>query len=101
MENNKPENPQAFPMDYRYEGYRMETGMTLRDYFAAKALEALINKHAHSSPKGFKSAIRSFLTKIGFDNSDINYNCGHDYKSTATASYYYADAMLKERSIEK
>lgn len=28
----KNKDQQAFPMDYRHEGYRMETGMTLRDY---------------------------------------------------------------------
>lgn len=40
MENNKPENPQAFPLDYddNYGGGELHRGMTLRDYFAAKAM---------------------------------------------------------------
>lgn len=37
------ENIQAFPMDYAHEGYRMEQGMTLRDYFANSAMQGLIS----------------------------------------------------------
>ena len=32
---NKPKNPDAFPCDNKSEGY---SGMTLRDYFAAKVI---------------------------------------------------------------
>lgn len=34
---NKPKNPDAFPCDNKSEGY---SGMTLRDYFAAKVMQA-------------------------------------------------------------
>jgi hypothetical protein len=36
---NQPTNPQAFPNPHRTD----LTGMTLRDYFAAKAMQALID----------------------------------------------------------
>jgi len=37
---NKPKNPDAFPCDNKSEGY---SGMTLRDYFAAKAMQGYIS----------------------------------------------------------
>lgn len=41
------ENPQAFPSAYRFQagnaaGQGAQSGMTLRDYFAAKAMQAII-----------------------------------------------------------
>lgn len=45
-------------------------GMTLRDYFAAKAMQALIEK----------------------DN-----NCGRVNQDVADTAYWYADAMLAQR----
>lgn len=44
---SKPENPPAFPTkrnanDPRNDGFITEDGMSLRDYFAAKAMAALI-----------------------------------------------------------
>lgn len=74
-------NPKAFPSKKfdRYESQRMggtyysnhESGMSLRDYFAAKAMEGLV-----SSFKGDVSA-----------NFDI----------ISIVSYKMADAMLKQR----
>lgn len=65
MENKKPENPNAFA--YGYE--RSELGMSLRDYFAAKAMEALI----------------------------IHYGVITTENNHAKESYYIADKMLEER----
>lgn len=41
MEENKPSNTQAFPFTYPAE-VNVELGMTLRDYFAAKAMQSLV-----------------------------------------------------------
>ncbi len=42
MPNNNTGGP-AFPYENRYE----HEGMTLRDYFAAKAMQAFIEKYSH------------------------------------------------------
>ena len=55
-----------------------EFGMTLRDYFAAKAMQGLI-----SCPDWRESAGED----VGMDASDF----------TASAAYMMADAMLKAR----
>jgi len=64
----KPKNPDAFPSDNRSSGY---SGMTLRDYFAAKAMQA-------SRSRG------------------TNYISWNDL---AKDSYEIADAMLKQREL--
>ncbi len=79
-EDKKPENP-AFPIvEKRYDGYGLlydEThfGMTLRDYFAAKAMPNFINATLTIRGQGVSESI------------------------TQAAKYAYeiADAMLKER----
>lgn len=44
LENQKKQaNIQAFPMDYAMEGARMESGMSLLDYFAAKSLNGILS----------------------------------------------------------
>lgn len=61
-------NPAAFPLPYSLP----ETeGMTLRDYFAAKAMQALL--------------------------SDTDWRLDMDIKDTAKAAYMTADAMLEAR----
>lgn len=67
---NKPKNPDAFPCDNKSEGY---TGMTLRDYFAAKAMQ-------------------SVMTGEG-------YRMYHTPEDMAQLSYLMADAMLKQRGL--
>lgn len=69
---NKPNNPQAFPY-YLCEpnGSYVQAGMTLRDYFAAKAMQ------------GFLS------------NSDLKRELS--YREIAEKSYLMARAMLEER----
>lgn len=78
---NKPENPNAFPHGYGTDVYeRCEQGMTLRDYFAAKAMQGLL-----SNPEWMKI-----------------YN-GEKYlmqkEIICEVSYVQADAMLKQREL--
>jgi len=74
---NKTENPSAFPWandaDKQYNW--ISRGMTLRDYFAAKAMQGLI-----ASPRG---------TPDGRDATDTYY---------AKCAYLVADAMMKART---
>ena len=73
---NKTENPSAFPWandaDKQYNW--IHRGMTLRDYFAAKAMQ-------------------SFLDEVG-SGSDQRF-----YKDIAIGAYQVADAMLKAREV--
>ena len=59
---------QAFP-----DGLLNQDGMTLRDYFAAKAMQALL--------------------------SDTDWRLDMDIEDTAKAAYMTADAMLKAREV--
>lgn len=59
----------AFPLPKNPNGGRVENGMTLRDYFAAKAMQAMVTANDYSGT-----------------TSEMVRN-----------SYYIADAMLKER----
>ena len=65
-------NPPAFPSGY---DVPENPGMTLRDYFAAKAMQALL--------------------------SDSDWRQDMDIKDTALAAYKTADAMMKERGREE
>jgi hypothetical protein len=67
-QTEKPENPSAFPA-LHLNGHE---GMTLRDYFAAKAMQ------------GFTAKYGSMLT---------------NYDSRAKESYKIADAMLNQREL--
>jgi len=65
-------NPPAFPQYViNNGGAYVDGGMTLRDYFAAKAMQALL--------------------------SDPDWRQDMDIKDTALAAYKTADAMMKER----
>ena len=74
--SKKPENPSAFPvvLDDNQEN-DVYGGMTLRDYFAAKAMEGIM-----ASP------------------SDSGWTKYDDQHEIAKASYDMADAMLEERA---
>lgn len=63
----KPENPSAFPNDFGGSAYAPEFGMSLRDYFASKALSGWV--------KGMPCSI----------------------KDMAQGCYEIADAMLEAR----
>lgn len=49
---DKIENPPAFP--YAGEAYENATGMTLRDWFAGRALEAIYHNGGRYGPDGMK-----------------------------------------------
>lgn len=80
---DKPTGGPAFPLqsigpDF-VPGY---AGMTLRDYFAAKAMPILWDAY----DKGYYGRDRGVLFPDGFDNAIL-----------ATGAYQMADAMLKAR----
>jgi len=91
--SDKPENPAAFPVtpgEIRADDGRIlertECGMTLRDYFAAKALQGfLANAGGPIQNNG--------STGWGLVNCNI--------KFIAEYSYDFADAMLKARVGQK
>ena len=71
-EFNKPTNPPAFPIVIDLgDGVKYQNGMTLRDYFAAKAMQ------------GYCA------------DPDYKKDCGQE--NTAIAAYRMADEMLKAR----
>ncbi len=87
-------NPPAFPTSHEepddYNGHNnskktvIDQGMTLRDYFAAKALQ------------GYVSA-RGWHPDFTYP-ADFNFDAGkRAADAVAVASYQYADAMLKAR----
>ncbi len=61
MDKNK-NNPPAFPLAYEFEDtdYFANEGMTLRDYFAAKAMQAIVSKN---------EVVNS--AQVGYDAYDI------------------------------
>ncbi|ECH0841173.1 hypothetical protein FPF80_01060 [Salmonella enterica subsp. enterica] len=69
-------NESALPIPAT-EYHGMDSGMTLRDYFAAKAMQA-------------------FITGAMSDGTPLRAMDGDD-KVAAKAAYIIADAMLKER----
>ena len=77
----------AFPHDDQAQHYE-RAGMTMRDYFAAKAMQALIASYKTGEPWSF----------------DVDLSCctsGEDDGGTdrcATGAYWFADAMLKARN---
>jgi hypothetical protein len=64
-------NEKAFPTPH----LRDDSGITMRDYFAARAMQALL--------------------------SDPDWRQDMDIKDTALAAYKTADAMMKERGREE
>ena len=66
-------NPPAFPQPINPS--EQGRGMTLRDYFAAKAMQGLL--------------------------SDPDWRQDMDFKDTAIAAYRQADVMMKERGREE
>jgi len=75
MEDNKPHNPNAFPLiadDY------IQEGMTLRDYFAAKAIQGIFSSQTELRALGAHNDIHSIYALVG-------------------EAFLIADAMLKER----
>jgi hypothetical protein len=77
-------NPPAFPTNgHHEEGPFVIAGMTLRDYFAAKAMQAIIAKHP------------LVIAKAGEPDPDPDLEI-----EAARGAYSYADAMLEARKPE-
>lgn len=72
----------AFPLETRQIGDRIARGMTLRDYFAAKAMQAMLTKHMFGPYD--KIAMGEELTG----------------EWMAREAYQFADLMLKEREVK-
>jgi hypothetical protein len=68
-ETPSPTNPAAFPMEFSERGEEWQIGMTLRYYFAAKAMQALVERDP----------------------------CPGQWDNTAEVAYQIADEMLAER----
>jgi len=80
-------NEPAFPFAFTDEA-RVSDGMTLRDYFAAKAMNALIVETGRAL---------QHLEGVDFTGLVISDNQGGTPTSIAEDSYAIADAMLKAR----
>lgn len=79
---SRPDGEPAFPWQYVDDGQPAEIhfGMTLRDYFAAKAMAGYLTGHAIHSQQ----------------YADWARNPPH-CEEVASRAYAYADAMLQER----
>lgn len=91
--NEKPNNPPAFPKLVSLStngrnGYEaeMQSGMSLRDYFAAKALNGILAGIDMLATDG--SELKRLTEKMGYK---------HAQYWIAATSYQIADAMLAER----
>jgi hypothetical protein len=90
MSDTKTGGP-AFPCEWDYINSNREAanGMTLRDYFAAKASEDDINEHA------WKGHTEDFVTTDGYGKKTVIKR--QAMWTREQAKYRYADAMLKAR----
>lgn len=88
----KPQNQEAFPR-ITPNGELPQKGMTLRDYFAAKAMESLTLGEMRHSRMSLIDRIKCYFNFKGwrrdFDINDIG---------ISDSAYKIADQMLKERS---
>lgn len=90
----------AFPVEFDHQTFaprnveeakRLMSGMTLRDYFAAKAMQARITA-AWTEPGPSKTAFKEWREGLPPDSLVGDF---HDY--LAWAAYEMADAMLAAR----
>ena len=95
-EEKKPNNPEAFAYGYGTDNYSdIQKGMTLRDYFAAKAMSKL---DIQLMPKTFYDSVKLFLRKFGVQNT-VTCQRNFDLKRDTEFCYLLADAMLKQREL--
>lgn len=89
MENTNPSNPNAFPsmeldkartLDHFGVYFLKNEGMTLRDYFAAKAITAIVDSTYFNQLEN------------DWDNQLAD--------KSAEIAYKIADAMLKQREVQ-
>lgn len=101
-ENKKPENPNAFPIEKISQyGY----GMTLRDYFASKAMGTILNHKYYDGQQKYELNANSGLYSYSIMGEDAPEEDIYEAKRNqlnqasyiAELSYLVADAMLKER----
>lgn len=86
-------NEPAFPLAVTNGGETdWHSGMTLRDYFAAKAMQGILKKQKHNPSK------RCHAVGSGGKMVELEETIG-DFISRE--SYAMADAMLKERANDK
>lgn len=97
MENKKPNNPNAFPeTEQVYDNVgvlteRLYPGMSLRDYFAAKAMQEILSKTIINES--------SFINKLKMFFGIKPWHAHFRFIDSAVskAAYNMADQMLKER----
>lgn len=83
---SKPENPHVFPWCGDLNDCpTINLGMTIRDYFAAAALQGMLANHKISN------------TSEDEDKNYIKIGSEIDTWAASETAYSYADAMLKER----
>lgn len=75
----KPNNPNAFPSETLSKDY---SGMSLRDYFAAKAMQSVLSNHR-------------FLVQVLEDSPEGTIASD----AVSRTAFVMADAMLKQREI--
>lgn len=83
MKSQKPDNPPAFPVDGPYAFESLQTGnsgATLRDYFAAKAMQGYVSTYPKRTP--YSNII---------DHAEL----------ISYMAYQVADAMLIERQKQQ
>jgi len=99
--NKKPQNPNAFPTPmetayiYNEDGQSTgnQDGMTLRDYFAAKAMQSLISKTTERK----LSVWSKILIFFGRNGWTVDYELPQS--KISNSAYDIADAMLKQREL--
>ena len=92
-ENIKPNNPFVHPIEENtLTGYG---GITLRDYFAAKAIS---KPEIKLTPMTFYDSVKLFLRNFGFQNT-VTSQRNFDIKRDPEFCYLLADAMLKQREL--
>lgn len=79
-----PKQQAQAQMIFRKTGGFVQGNMTLRDYFAAKAMQSLINEMSFTEEADEK------MQELGFKDGQFD-------RLVAKCAYDYADAMLEER----
>ena len=95
--SKEQENPSAFPYDeINHNGepgaiYRQHVGLTMRDYFAAKAMPVVLNKYWFRWRWPLCYLRMIFRSGVGRTVHHVN------YRESAVESYRIADELLKAR----
>jgi hypothetical protein len=89
-------NPPAFPLhNHGVQTLGLHvTGMTLRDYFAAKAMQGI---YASNATHNHEDEHIKAMQEIYASNATHDHEDEHIFDAVAAAAYLQADAMLKAR----